>query len=51
MSGGLFVQALVAETGSSLDATEVERLQDLHAQLYRDQLGSSHLFPEPASCW
>jgi HAD superfamily hydrolase (TIGR01549 family) len=34
MSGGLFVKALLSETGISLAAAEVEKLQDLHAARY-----------------
>src|SRR4051794_8201426 len=34
MSGGLFVQALMAETGVDLSADEVDRLQQLHGQAF-----------------
>jgi HAD superfamily hydrolase (TIGR01549 family) len=34
MSGGLFVNALVRELGSSLDAETLQRLPDLHAEAY-----------------
>jgi HAD superfamily hydrolase (TIGR01509 family) len=35
MSGGLFVQALVRETGGALDPASIERLQRKHAEAYR----------------
>jgi HAD superfamily hydrolase (TIGR01549 family) len=34
MSGGLFVNALVRELGTSLDAETLQRLPDLHAEAY-----------------
>src|SRR3954468_24336568 len=34
MSGGLFVNALLRETGHSVSAEEAERLQRLHAEAY-----------------
>src|SRR6202040_3395327 len=34
MSGGLFVNALLRETGLSVSAEEVERLQRIHAAAY-----------------
>src|SRR4051794_15097498 len=34
MSGGLFVQALMAETGVDLSGDEVERLQQLHGEAF-----------------
>src|SRR6516162_2810846 len=40
MSGGLFVSALLRETGRTLSAAEIERLQLAHAAQYREQLGS-----------
>ena len=35
MSGGLFVNALLRETGGRLSGADVERLQSLHAEAYR----------------
>lgn len=40
MSGGLFVQALLRETGRTLSARDIEQLQRTHAAEYRGQLGS-----------
>jgi HAD superfamily hydrolase (TIGR01509 family) len=40
MSGGLFVSALLRETGLSLSRQEIERLQQAHADAYRAQLDS-----------
>jgi HAD superfamily hydrolase (TIGR01509 family) len=37
MSGGLFVNALLRETGRQMNAEEAERLQRLHAEAYRRQ--------------
>src|SRR5207247_6917906 len=34
MSGGLFVNALLRETGHSVSAEEAERLQRIHAEAY-----------------
>ena len=34
MSGGLFVNALLRETGHSVSADEAERLQRVHAEAY-----------------
>ena len=45
MSGGLFVQALLRETGRSLSAEEIARLQQAHAVEYRKQLGSVTALP------
>ena len=45
MSGGLFVQALLRETGRSLSATEIAQLQQAHAVEYRKQLGSVTALP------
>jgi phosphoglycolate phosphatase-like HAD superfamily hydrolase len=41
MSGGLFVGALLRETGQPVDADLVARLQQLHAQAYRRRATSS----------
>jgi beta-phosphoglucomutase-like phosphatase (HAD superfamily) len=38
MSGGLFVNALLRETGHKVSAHEAVRLQDLHAQAYLRQV-------------
>lgn len=40
MSGGLFVSALVRETGISLTSEQVRELQHRHAELYNAELGS-----------
>jgi len=45
MSGGLFVQALLRETGRSLSAADIEELQSAHAAEYRKQLGSVTALP------
>lgn len=45
MSGGLFVQALLAETGVQLSDGEVERLQDAHAAAYAEQRESVKPLP------
>src|SRR5215472_7127755 len=37
MSGGLFVSALLRETGRSLSRADIERLQQAHAAQYRAQ--------------
>src|SRR5512139_4166334 len=48
MSGGLFVQALLAETGVQLGADEVEHLQDAHAAVYAEQRDSVKPLPGAA---
>jgi HAD superfamily hydrolase (TIGR01509 family) len=45
MSGGLFVQALLRETGRSLSAADIEKLQRAHAEEYTRQLGSVTALP------
>nr|WP_196791780.1 HAD family hydrolase [Motilibacter deserti] len=45
MSGGLFVQALLAETGVELSAEEVERLQQLHAEAFAQLHGTVRPLP------
>ena len=45
MSGGLFVQALLRETGRSLSADDIAELQQAHAAEYRKQLGSVTALP------
>src|ERR1700684_2714974 len=40
MSGGLFVSALLRETGRSLSKADIDRLQLAHAEQYRAQLDS-----------
>jgi HAD superfamily hydrolase (TIGR01549 family) len=35
MSGGLFVNALLRETGTQLSGADIERLQSLHAEAYK----------------
>jgi HAD superfamily hydrolase (TIGR01549 family) len=38
MSGGLFVQALMRETGRKLNAAEIERIQQRHGEAYKQYL-------------
>jgi HAD superfamily hydrolase (TIGR01509 family) len=45
MSGGLFVQALVRETGRVLPAPDIEALQQAHAAEYRKQMRSVTALP------
>ncbi|MCW2890729.1 MAG: family hydrolase [Actinomycetia bacterium] len=45
MSGGLFVHALLRETGRSLSPEDIEELQLAHAAEYRKQLGSVTALP------
>jgi HAD superfamily hydrolase (TIGR01549 family) len=45
MSGGLFVQALLRETGRSLSADDIAELQQAHAAEYRKQVGSVTALP------
>ncbi|TVZ00863.1 HAD family hydrolase [Trebonia kvetii] len=45
MSGGLFVQALLRETGRTLSADDIAELQQAHAAEYRKQLGSVIALP------
>src|SRR5215218_5204169 len=45
MSGGLFVGALLRETGQLVDAELVARLQQVHAQAYRRRAGDLRLLP------
>jgi HAD superfamily hydrolase (TIGR01509 family) len=45
MSGGLFVSALLRETGRSLSERDIELLQQDHAALYLDQIDSVHALP------
>src|SRR6201996_2179767 len=45
MSGGLFVQALLRETGRSLSPQEIEALQQAHAAEFRKQAGSVTALP------
>jgi phosphoglycolate phosphatase-like HAD superfamily hydrolase len=40
MSGGLFVSALLRETGLSLSPADIDRLQQAHAEQYRAQMDS-----------
>src|SRR5487761_655512 len=40
MSGGLFVSALLRETGLSLSKDDIDRLQRAHADEYRAQMDS-----------
>jgi HAD superfamily hydrolase (TIGR01549 family) len=45
MSGGLFVSALLRETGVDLDDAEIERVQRLHAERYREQADTVRPLP------
>ncbi len=45
MSGGLFVQALVRETGRQLSPGEAERLRSTHEERYRRRLGDVRPLP------
>jgi HAD superfamily hydrolase (TIGR01509 family) len=45
MSGGLFVQALLRETGRTLSAADIEQLQLTHAAEYRRQIGEVTALP------
>jgi HAD superfamily hydrolase (TIGR01509 family) len=45
MSGGLFVGALLRETGQPVDADLVARLQQAHAEAYRRRAGEARLLP------
>ena len=45
MSGGLFVQALLRETGRTLTPQEISELQEAHAVEYRKQAGSVTALP------
>jgi HAD superfamily hydrolase (TIGR01549 family) len=45
MSGGLFVGALLRETGQPVDAELVARLQQAHAEAYRRRAGRVRLLP------
>ena len=51
MSGGLFVSALLRETGLSLSREEIERLQQAHASEYRAQIDSVLRCRARATCW
>lgn len=45
MSGGLFAQALLRETGQTLDESRLAQLQDLHAAAYRQRATQVHPLP------
>jgi HAD superfamily hydrolase (TIGR01509 family) len=45
MSGGLFVHALLRETGRSLSKQDIELLQEAHAAEYRAQMNSVQALP------
>jgi HAD superfamily hydrolase (TIGR01509 family) len=45
MSGGLFVHALLRETGRSLSPEDIKELQLAHAEEYRKQIGSVTALP------
>jgi HAD superfamily hydrolase (TIGR01509 family) len=48
MSGGLFVSALLRETGVSLTQTEIEQLQSFHARAYLEHVDSVRALPGAA---
>ncbi len=50
MSGGLFVSALLRETGLSLSREDIERLQRAHADEYRAQMDSVRHCPARRIC-
>jgi HAD superfamily hydrolase (TIGR01549 family) len=45
MSGGLWANALLRETGRRLDTGEMDRLRQLHAQAYRERAGEVRPLP------
>jgi len=45
MSGGLFVNALMRETGRGFTAEEAARLRKLHAEAYRQRAGRVQVLP------
>src|SRR5579859_6398345 len=45
MSGGLFVSALLRETGRVLSKAEIDRLQESHREAYQAQVGSVQPLP------
>ena len=45
MSGGLFVHALLRETGRSLSASDIDQLQQTHAREFREQSESVTALP------
>jgi HAD superfamily hydrolase (TIGR01509 family) len=45
MSGGLFVNALMRETGRAFTAEEAARLRKLHAEAYRQRAGQVQVLP------
>lgn len=45
MSGGLFINALLRETESDVTVDQVERIQTLHAEAYRDLAGQVRPLP------
>jgi HAD superfamily hydrolase (TIGR01509 family) len=45
MSGGLFVGALLRETGQPVDAELVARLQQAHAEAYQARAGQARVLP------
>jgi HAD superfamily hydrolase (TIGR01549 family) len=45
MSGGLFVNALLRETGAHLSGPDIERLQSLHAEAYKRYASQVRILP------
>src|ERR1035438_4466891 len=45
MSGGLFVNALLRETGQSVSGEQAKRLQEFHAEAYRIRMDQVHPLP------
>ncbi len=51
MSGGLFVSALIRETGVTLSEADVAMLQQAHAEGYLARPAPSARCREPRNCW
>src|SRR6195256_311260 len=45
MSGGLFANALLRETGKEVGPTQVRELQELHGRFYAEQLDQVRALP------
>jgi HAD superfamily hydrolase (TIGR01549 family) len=45
MSGGLFINALLRETGQSVSGEQAKRLQEFHAEAYRKRMDQVHPLP------
>ena len=51
MSGGLFVNALLRETGREIAGDEAERLRQFHAAAYGKLVSQVRRYPAPKNCW